>query len=254
MDGDQQADLASTLDALRYDWSEAYEIEADGDLWRACRRDGKGGWLEGPFPVSPPERHRGQLHGQPGSPTRWSSVVMDDLHGAAVVPSRAPGEPVSAVPGKSSATPPFAALPTAPGMARGHVRATFAGWGLAVFADSAEAIASELVTNAVEASNRAPVGAGALVIRLCLLINGDVLTIECWDQAPGFPALRHADGLAETGRGLAIIDAITGGRWGCRPAIGQDGKCVWAVLPLRDTPARQFPARSAHLFLPTHDR
>ena len=35
---------------------------------------------------------------------------------------------------------------------------------------------------------------------------------------------------------LAIIDAITSGCWGCQPAIGQDGKCVYAEIPLRDAP------------------
>jgi anti-sigma regulatory factor (Ser/Thr protein kinase) len=136
----------------------------------------------------------------------------------------------------SSATPPFAALSTAPSMARGHVRATLAGWGLTDLTEDAEMIASELVANAVEASAMATDGTGTLVIRLCLLTDGDVLTIESWDQAPGFPVLREADALAETGRGLAIVDAITGGCWGCRPAIGRDGKCVWGKIALRDAP------------------
>jgi anti-sigma regulatory factor (Ser/Thr protein kinase) len=50
-----------------------------------------------------------------------------------------------------------------------------------------------------------------LLIRVCLLTDGDVLAIEVWDQAPGVPVLRDASGLTETGRGLAIIDALTGG-------------------------------------------
>jgi hypothetical protein len=64
-----------------------------------------------------------------------------------------------------------------------------------------------------------------------------VLTIECWDHAPGVPLLRAASGLSETGRGLAIIDSLTCGAWGCQPAIGQAGKCVWAEIPVRDVPA-----------------
>jgi hypothetical protein len=35
----------------------------------------------------------------------------------------------------SSATPPFTALPAAPGMARAHARAALAGWGPGEFAD-----------------------------------------------------------------------------------------------------------------------
>jgi hypothetical protein len=63
-----------------------------------------------------------------------------------------------------------------------------------------------------------------------------VLTIEVWDQAPGVPVLRSATGLAETGRGLTIIDTLTGGCWGCQPAIGQAGKCVWAEVPCATPP------------------
>ena len=81
-----------------------------------------------------------------------------------------------------------------------------------------------------------------LVIRVCLIADGDGLTIECWDQAPGFPIMREADALAETGRGLAIIDAITTGCWGYRPALGQDGKCVWGKIPFRNAPARRLLA------------
>ena len=51
-----------------------------------------------------------------------------------------------------SATPPFAALPTAPGLARGYVRATLASWGLGELADTAELLASEMTANAVNAS------------------------------------------------------------------------------------------------------
>lgn len=139
-----------------------------------------------------------------------------------------------------SATPPFAAISTAPGLARGHVRAVLAGWGLGRFAGDAEAIASELTANAVNASAPVLAAGRMLVIRVCLVADGDVLTIECWDQAPGIPVLRQADADDETGRGLAIIDAITGGRWGCQPAIGQNGKCVYAKIPLRPSPAMRL--------------
>ena len=141
-----------------------------------------------------------------------------------------------------SATPPFAALPTAPGLARGHVRATLAEWGLGEFADTAELIASEMTANAVNASAPVLATGTVLVILLCLVTHGHVLTIECWDQAPGIPALQEASGFAETGRGLAIIDSLSGGAWGCRPAIGQAGKCVWVEISLRDLPASQLLA------------
>jgi anti-sigma regulatory factor (Ser/Thr protein kinase) len=136
-----------------------------------------------------------------------------------------------------SATPPFAALATGPGLARGHVRATLAEWGLGDLAEAAELIASEMTANAVNASAPVQAAGNVLVIRLCLLTDGAVLTIECWDQAPGIPVLRAAPGLAEAGRGMVIIDSLTHGAWGCQPAIGQAGKCVWAEIPVRDAPA-----------------
>jgi anti-sigma regulatory factor (Ser/Thr protein kinase) len=114
------------------------------------------------------------------------------------------------------------------------VKATLAGWGLASWIDTAVLIASELVSNAVEASVSVPVAVGVLVIRMCLIIDADVLTIECWDQAPGVPVLCFVPELADRGRGLAIIDDLTGGAWGSRPAIGQPGKCVWAQILLRE--------------------
>lgn len=110
-------------------------------------------------------------------------------------------------------------------------------WSLGELAEAAELIASEMTANAVNASAPVQEAGDVLVIRLCLLTDGAVLTIECWDQAPGVPVLRAARGLAETGRGLAIIDSLTRGAWGCQPAIGQAGKCVWAEIPVRDVPA-----------------
>jgi hypothetical protein len=40
-----------------------------------------------------------------------------------------------------------------------------------------------------------------------------------------------------SGTPQAIIDSLTRGAWGCQPAIGQAGKCVWAEIPVRDVPA-----------------
>ena len=136
-----------------------------------------------------------------------------------------------------SATPPFAPLPTAPGMARGHVRATLAQWGLGELADTTEMIASELTANAVNASAALQAAGSVPVIRLCLITDGETLVVECWDQASGFPSLRQTPELAETGRGLAIIDSLTGGSWGWQPASGHLGKCVWAEIPTPGLPA-----------------
>jgi hypothetical protein len=36
----------NALEALRYDWGSAYEIERNGHEWRARRLDGLGGWMD----------------------------------------------------------------------------------------------------------------------------------------------------------------------------------------------------------------
>jgi hypothetical protein len=36
----------NALDALRWNWGSAYEIETDGGTWRARRLDRLGGWME----------------------------------------------------------------------------------------------------------------------------------------------------------------------------------------------------------------
>jgi hypothetical protein len=137
----------------------------------------------------------------------------------------------------SCATPALGALPTAPSLARAYARTILGTWNLSHFEDLADLIVSEMVTNSVRASQdskgRPLYGSDGqmLVIRACLLTDGSRLRAEVHDQAPGLPALRHVPDDAENGRGLALIDAITEGRWGWHPApYGQSGKCTWAEL------------------------
>jgi hypothetical protein len=133
----------------------------------------------------------------------------------------------------SSVMPPLAALPTAPSAARAHVRATPATWRVNRLTDGLELLVSELVANCVNASadgdgtprymeGRMP------VIRLCLLTDGARLVAEVWDQAPGVPVRLSAGCDDESGRGLSLVDMITGSRWGWHPARSGLGKCVWA--------------------------
>jgi anti-sigma regulatory factor (Ser/Thr protein kinase) len=131
--------------------------------------------------------------------------------------------------------PLLAALPTAPSAARAHVRATLATWRMSGLADVLELVVSELVANGVVASTE---GDGTPrymegrmpVIRLCLLTDGVRLVAEVWDQAPGVPVRLSARRDDESGRGLDLVDMITGSRWGWHPARSGQGKCVWAEL------------------------
>jgi anti-sigma regulatory factor (Ser/Thr protein kinase) len=125
----------------------------------------------------------------------------------------------------------LAAWPTAPGVARGHVRAVACEWGLAGLADTAELLASELVTNAVQASQSLPVSAGLAVvpvIRLRVTSDGACLVIHVWDASGQLPVLKDVAADEENGRGLMLV-ATLGKDWGCyRTAEG--GKAVWVLL------------------------
>lgn len=145
--------------------------------------------------------------------------------------------PVAAWPW-SRAMPLLAALPTAPGCARAGMRAVLAAWNMVSLTDTAELVVTELVTNAVRASVQPGSSPSRLdglipVVRICLLTDGTQLRVEVWDQADGVPVLRQAPGYAESGRGLALVDAMTEGCWGWHPAArGQPGKYVWAEIRL----------------------
>jgi hypothetical protein len=152
-----------------------------------------------------------------------------------IIPSAIDARPPAPWP-LASTSPTLGALTTAPGTARAHVEAVLAEWGLANLADIGILIVSELVTNGVRASTGSN---GGLVyvdgrmptIRLCLLSDGSRPLIECHDQAFGEPVRKTVSASAESGRGLAMIDRLTGGRWGWYAGERQPGKCVWAVLP-----------------------
>jgi anti-sigma regulatory factor (Ser/Thr protein kinase) len=97
--------------------------------------------------------------------------------------------------------------------------------------DTAVLLVSELVTNAIRAGAQAPGRAGQPDdTRISLLITREVgiVRIEVHDSVCGPVPMacdRNAD--AETGRGLAVITALSR-KWGWRP--GGCGKVVWCEL------------------------
>jgi hypothetical protein len=120
-------------------------------------------------------------------------------------------------------------------MARAHLRNTLAQWGLSHLGESAEYVVSELVTNALNAStcDGQPLYddlGRMLTIGLALGTDSRLLRIEVWDQADGVPAPREATGLAESGRGLAMITFFSAGRWGWTACNSHGWKYVYAVL------------------------
>ena len=111
----------------------------------------------------------------------------------------------------------LAALDTAPACARKHAKLVVAEWGLAALADTAELLVSELVTNAVRASDGLP----SPVVGLWLVSDGASLVIHVWDASEQMPVRRDADPDSPAGRGLLLVETLSKD-WGAyRKATGK---------------------------------
>lgn len=95
-------------------------------------------------------------------------------------------------------------------------------WGLTDLDDVARLVVTELVANAVHHARRQTFR--VTVTRQGLL----VVRIAVTDLSRELPQACKAGCEDETGRGLAIIEAVTGGRWGAERLLW--GKRVWAEL------------------------
>jgi anti-sigma regulatory factor (Ser/Thr protein kinase) len=129
----------------------------------------------------------------------------------------------------------LAPVDTAPRDARATVRASLKLWGLPHLIEPAEAICSELLTNAVTVSrDKAPPGGEPCPITFRLTVEADdgELCIRVWDPDPTPPPedqLLPGDD-EEGGRGLFIVSALSD-RWGWYPAPN-GGKFVWSACAL----------------------
>ena len=130
-------------------------------------------------------------------------------------------------PASRYASAPLDPQPAAAGRARQLTRAWLADWGMQTLADDAQAIASELAANSFAA---VPPGTAGLAIIYAIHATAPGLRIYTWDIGPGHPVRADPGPDAETGRGLAIIDALTDRNWGWWPTPGSGGKVTWAAL------------------------
>jgi anti-sigma regulatory factor (Ser/Thr protein kinase) len=99
-------------------------------------------------------------------------------------------------------------------------------WGLQDLADTAELLVSELVTNAINASQHLGSYEPPVV---CLWLASDQisLVIHVWDVCQEMPVRKGADADDPSGRGLMIIDTLSAD-WGSYQEA--QGKVVWAIV------------------------
>jgi anti-sigma regulatory factor (Ser/Thr protein kinase) len=128
--------------------------------------------------------------------------------------------------------------PAAASRARQLTRDCLTRWHMPdALTDDAQVIASEIVTNALAAV--LPTTAGLTILYAIHARTPSQLRISVWDIGPGQPVRTDAGPNAVTGRGLALIDALTNSNWGWWPTPKSGGKVVYATLT---TDARETPA------------
>jgi Histidine kinase-like ATPase domain len=114
-----------------------------------------------------------------------------------------------------------------PGIARNVTKATLVHWSLGDFSEDAAVVVSELVTNAIRYGLRPDAGS---LLRLVLVRYERQLVCMVTDPADEAPKMQEPDWVAETGRGLHIIEAMSRA-WGWTPLLG-GGKAVWASFAI----------------------
>lgn len=137
-----------------------------------------------------------------------------------------PGTPAATAEGRSTAVertwPP---APRSVGRARQFLSHHLEMWGLPQLAENAELVLSELVTNAITHAH--PPYGRLIATRLERLEYG--VRIEVHDAGDSKPERQEASADSESGRGLALVDILTGGKWGVANRQGP-GKIVWATV------------------------
>jgi anti-sigma regulatory factor (Ser/Thr protein kinase) len=127
-------------------------------------------------------------------------------------------------------------FPGAVPCARLHTKLILWEWGMQAIADGVELVVSELVTNALMASNelagtRFPrrVVSGVSPVRLWLACDRRKVLIEVWDASTDLPVCQDLQPEAEGGRGLQLVEAVSAD-WGSYVSADCSGKMVWAIV------------------------
>jgi anti-sigma regulatory factor (Ser/Thr protein kinase) len=123
----------------------------------------------------------------------------------------------------------LAARPATVPQARSMLRQLLCEWHLEQLSDIATLLMSELVTNAVKASEddacRRKLRCKIIMASIRLSDTGLVLGV--WDANPAAPVVHEVDLTSDGGRGLLMIECL-GDRWGYHATDG--GKVVWCEI------------------------
>ncbi|HUK67726.1 MAG TPA: ATP-binding protein [Streptosporangiaceae bacterium] len=128
--------------------------------------------------------------------------------------------------------------------ARDFTIATVQRWGVTERTEDIATVVSELLTNALQ--HALPASGENKIrwpIRLGLLRPGPCVLCAVADPSEVAPMPQAPNSLAETGRGLHIICALSD-NWGYT-ALSDMGKVVWAVFSTRLTPPFRHPSPGA---------
>jgi anti-sigma regulatory factor (Ser/Thr protein kinase) len=184
---------------------------------------GGGNHAQSPAYASPAvrERHGGQPRGRPGGGPATSDA---GIRPAGLVSGPQGQTTGDQWPLRSHLE--LGALPGAVACARLHARQVLWEWGLSAFAENAELLVSELMTNAIQASLSAE---WILPVRLWLSSDQSRLLIQVQDTSRDPPAPTGGVDDDERGRGLLIVEAIST-KWGWDIKEYSSGKIVWALM------------------------
>ena len=122
---------------------------------------------------------------------------------------------------------------------RAELRDALRRWGVAELVDTAELLASELVTNAIRHTDRDAMFTARLYRASDAEGGGARLRIEVEDESDLWPTRRTPGEQASSGRGLMLVEALSDG-WGVEPR--GSGKRMWFELSAAGLPVSGLSA------------
>jgi serine/threonine-protein kinase RsbW len=131
-----------------------------------------------------------------------------------------------------------------------HWLAGLLATGHAAIADEVVLLACEVVTNAIRHSDSARLRPDGLPGTVTVVVSeaGGAVGVEVLDagSASSAPRMAEEDLGAVNGRGLHLLDVLSGGRWGSQET--EDGRTVWFELHAdeRDMPSGESREGTDH--------